>query len=615
MSIRKLALFPTFALALVAALLLAPGTALATGETAPGLMAAGTETIATEPNPLPDPQVKYRAYVGSKWTSWKSDGATVGNAKKKFQIISLKMAKSSWSGKVKFRIYQKGKGWSKWATNGARLGTKGWFMRGVQAKLTGKLAKRYDILYRAYVEGQGWQPWTLNGGTAGSTGKLGQIQKFEAKLVPRGVAPSIDDGAYFISSAKNANVVIKLPGSKTKSGIQMTKASFVGDSTDLRFFLRQQSDGTVTLQSCTSGLALCDAEGKVVQRRDNGTALFRWKMSLWRSGYLFTNAETGNQMKISGGKLITAAKGNRFALMRTDVLANNTYTFTSIAKGNLLAVADESYDNGAKLLVQSEEETNAEVFKLTRVGTDTYRITNAGSGKRIEVADGSSAENAIVRQNASKGGGLQKWQAILGVDGTYSLVNKASGKVLTAEGAGTPGSSARSSTDTGAATQRWRLIAQKPYKKGSEKLGVAHAWTYANNTTSYTNYLITVDLTHHWMCIFEGPKGSRTLIQSWECATGRPGSSTPTGNYTINGNTQYEFGDHYSCYYATAFIDWVYLFHSVTYQKNTRRILDGRLGQSISSGCVRLDIDNARWLYNSVNNGTIPAGTRVKIYY
>lgn len=615
MGTRKQALLTALAFALLAALLLVPGTAFADDEASTGLAAATTGTEAAEPKALEDPQIKYRAYVGSKWTKWKSDGAVVGTADKKFQIISLKVTKSGWSGRVKYRIYQRGKGWSKWASNGTRLGTKGWYMRGVQVKLTGKLAKAYDVVYRAYVNDIGWQPWTINGGTAGSAGKLGQIQKLEFKLVPRGSTSGIANGAYFIAAAKNPNTVIRLPGSKTSNGVQMTKAAFSETSTDFRFFIRKQADGSVTLQSCTSGLYLCDIGGKVVQRSGNGAMSSRWTLSLWRGGCLFSNVQTGKRMKISGGKLITAAKGGRFALTRTDVLANGTYTLVSAAKGNPLAVVDESYDNGAKLQVQTEEKTNAEVFKLTRIATDTYRITNAGSSKRIEVANGSTAENATVRQNASKSGNLQKWKVKLDANGTYSLVNKASGKVLTAAGTGVSGSSAVSSSDMGTATQRWKLIARKPYKKGSERLGVARAWSYANNTTSYTNYLITVDLTHHWMCIFSGPKGNRTLLKSWECSTGRPGSGTPTGDYTINGNTQYEFGDNYSCYYATAFIDWIYLFHSVTYQKNSTRILDGRLGQSVSSGCVRLDIDNARWLYNSVNNGVIPVGTKVKIYY
>ena len=39
------------------------------------------------------------------------------------------------------------------------------------------------------------------------------------------------------------------------------------------------------------------------------------------------------------------------------------------------------------------------------------------------------------------------------------------------------------------------------------------------------------------------------------------------------------------------------------------RIQDGRLGISASHGCVRLDIECARWIYNN-----IPRGTRVVSY-
>ncbi len=617
MSVRKLVFLPTIALALFAALLLIPGTALAKGDSSLALTVASSETAATdtETETYTEALITYRAFVGSKWTSWKKNGATVGDASKQFQIISLKLAKSNVPGKVKFRIYQRHKGWSKWVSGGKKLGIRGWYMRGIQVKLTGKLAKGYDVVYRAYVKGQGWQPWTTNGGTAGSAGKLGQIQKLKVKLVPRNSAPTLTNGAYYITTAKNVNSAIQLPGSKTKNDVQMTKSAFNESATNLRFYLRKQADGTVTLQSCASGLHLYDAGGKVAQRPDDGTLLYRWKLSAWKGGYVLTNAQTGNRMRFSGSKLIATAKGNRLSLTRTDVLADGTYTLTSIAKGNLLAVADESIDNGAKLWVQGEQETNAEVFKFTRIATDTYRITNVGSTKRVEVAGGSVAEGAVVQQNASSSDNLQKWKVILQADGTYRLVNKASGKALSVAGSGSAKSYAQSKTYSGSAVQRWRLAAHKAYQQSSEALAVARAWNVAANTTSYTNYLITVDLTHHWMCIFKGPKGNRSLLKSWICSTGAPGSGTPTGDYTINGNTQYEFGDGYSCYYATGFIDWVYLFHSVKYYKNSSSILDGRLGESISEGCVRLDISNAKWLYNSVNNGIIPTGTKVKIYY
>ena len=38
-------------------------------------------------------------------------------------------------------------------------------------------------------------------------------------------------------------------------------------------------------------------------------------------------------------------------------------------------------------------------------------------------------------------------------------------------------------------------------------------------------------------------------------------------------------------------------------------ITDGRLGINASHGCVRLSIENAKWIYN-----TIPSGTKVIVY-
>ena len=38
--------------------------------------------------------------------------------------------------------------------------------------------------------------------------------------------------------------------------------------------------------------------------------------------------------------------------------------------------------------------------------------------------------------------------------------------------------------------------------------------------------------------------------------------------------------------------------------------MDGRVGIPLSHGCVRLVIDNAKWIYD-----TIPAGTTVVVYH
>ena len=51
-----------------------------------------------------------------------------------------------------------------------------------------------------------------------------------------------------------------------------------------------------------------------------------------------------------------------------------------------------------------------------------------------------------------------------------------------------------------------------------------------------------------------------------------------------------------------------YLFHSVLCWPNGA-IADGRVGMALSHGCVRLEVQNAKWIYDN-----IPRGTTVVVY-
>ncbi len=83
-------------------------------------------------------------------------------------------------------------------------------------------------------------------------------------------------------------------------------------------------------------------------------------------------------------------------------------------------------------------------------------------------------------------------------------------------------------------------------------------------------------------------------------------ASTPTvkGEFKVYGRGR-SFGSRtYTCWYYTQFCG-NYLFHSVLYEHGSMtRIQDGRLGKPVSHGCVRLDINNAKWLYDNIPNGT-----------
>ena len=141
----------------------------------------------------------------------------------------------------------------------------------------------------------------------------------------------------------------------------------------------------------------------------------------------------------------------------------------------------------------------------------------------------------------------------------------------------------------------------------NEAPGVAAMVSRAQGCSSATRWLILVDNTNNYLGIFSGSRGSWNLEAYWLCTTGAPSSPTVLGEYTITGRG-YSFNGAltlpaYTCYYYTQFYG-DYLIHSVEYYQNTFDVLDGRLGQNLSHGCVRLPIDQAKWVYDNIPNGT-----------
>lgn len=97
------------------------------------------------------------------------------------------------------------------------------------------------------------------------------------------------------------------------------------------------------------------------------------------------------------------------------------------------------------------------------------------------------------------------------------------------------------------------------------------------------------------------------------CSVGMDGK-TPTGTYTTPG-TKYEWrllsGNVYG-QYATR-INGPYLFHSVPYFTKDKSNLEyeeyNKLGSAASLGCIRLSVEDAKWVYENC-----PEGTTVVIY-
>lgn len=135
----------------------------------------------------------------------------------------------------------------------------------------------------------------------------------------------------------------------------------------------------------------------------------------------------------------------------------------------------------------------------------------------------------------------------------------------------------------------------------------------ANKLSSPTKYLILVSKKDHKVGIYKGKKGKWKRVKYYSCTIGAPSTPTPEGDYNIRSKSErpiYFDSGKVRCWYATRIFRGYY-FHSVLYTqyKKPTRVANGRLGANLSHGCVRLEINNAKWIYYN-----IPANTRCIIY-
>ena len=132
----------------------------------------------------------------------------------------------------------------------------------------------------------------------------------------------------------------------------------------------------------------------------------------------------------------------------------------------------------------------------------------------------------------------------------------------------------------------------------------------AQKYSSPSQYLILVDRSRHQVGIFSGSKGRWGEVDYFLCGDGKASTPTVEGLFHIVNKKPYFDSGSARCWYATRIYKG-YLFHSVLYTQTSTpsRIKDGRLGVGVSHGCVRLDINKAKWIYDN-----IPIGTTVVIY-
>ena len=129
-------------------------------------------------------------------------------------------------------------------------------------------------------------------------------------------------------------------------------------------------------------------------------------------------------------------------------------------------------------------------------------------------------------------------------------------------------------------------------------------------------YMLKISVDDQRVYAYKWVNGSYSqLVRTMKCSTGTTADPTPLGTFTAGGPCgRWYYFKKFDCWAQYAYrINGPYLFHSVLYsEKDTatlRQSSVNNLGRRASHGCVRLSVEDAKWIYNNC-----PAGTTVKVY-
>ena len=123
--------------------------------------------------------------------------------------------------------------------------------------------------------------------------------------------------------------------------------------------------------------------------------------------------------------------------------------------------------------------------------------------------------------------------------------------------------------------------------------------------TSNTNYLVFVNIAEQKTYVYEGSKNDWTLDKTFTCSTGIEGKETPVGVFTVQNRAPWFFSPKYGQggkYYVQFMGN--YLFHSIPFDSDKTTVSDPTLGVPASHGCIRLSVEDSKWLYDNVQNGS-----------
>ncbi|MHB1348133.1 MAG: L,D-transpeptidase [Candidatus Humimicrobiaceae bacterium] len=166
--------------------------------------------------------------------------------------------------------------------------------------------------------------------------------------------------------------------------------------------------------------------------------------------------------------------------------------------------------------------------------------------------------------------------------------------------------------------ETYELIVKASNSSGQANASVILSWQSAGIQSGQTNivaeeanpgnYFIKVSLDEQKVRVFY----KNDLLKEMICSSGAPLTPTPKGTFKTSDKIKYAWLPKFNvgAYYFVRFYG-SYLFHSTPFDKEGNMIEEEKLnlGKPVSHGCIRLDLDEEKWLYE-----TVPSGVTVEIY-
>lgn len=125
------------------------------------------------------------------------------------------------------------------------------------------------------------------------------------------------------------------------------------------------------------------------------------------------------------------------------------------------------------------------------------------------------------------------------------------------------------------------------------------------NVESATSYLISVNLKEQKTYVFKGKMNKWELVKTFLCSTGIESEPTPSGSFTIKEKGEWFFSDKFKQggkFWSQITGD--ILFHSLPFAQDKTTILDYTLKKPSSHGCIRLAVEDAKWIYTNIPKGS-----------